>query len=105
MFIQVPDPPVKARADEGAGASPSIRIVPMTREAPAISDADREHVIELRDVSCFYGSFRAVRNVDMAASFLTAGAYASRRATASDSARPHLYSAAHARNGARRGAP
>ena len=65
MPIHVPDPPVKASADEGAGASPSIRIVPMTREAPAIFDANRETIIELRDVSCYYGSFRAVRNVDI----------------------------------------
>jgi phosphate transport system ATP-binding protein len=65
MSIQVPDPPVKASADEGAGDSASIRIVPMTRESPAISDANRETIIELRNVSCYYGSFRAVRNVDI----------------------------------------
>jgi phosphate transport system ATP-binding protein len=65
VSIQVPDPPVKASDDEGAGASPSIRIVPTTREAPAISDANRETIIELRNVSCYYGSFRAVRNVDI----------------------------------------
>ncbi len=63
MSIALPEAP--AQTAPNAGAGPSIRIVPMTREVPAISAADRENVIELRDVSCFYGSFRAVRNVDI----------------------------------------
>jgi len=45
---------------------PTIRImvdqVPETTETAAAGLAP---VIELRDVSCFYGSFRAVRNVDL----------------------------------------
>ena len=63
MSIKLQEAPPETVPNAGAG--PSIRIVPMTREAPAITNADREYVIELRDVSCFYGSFRAVRNVDI----------------------------------------
>ena len=65
MSIKLQEAPPETVPNAGAGAGPSIRIVPMTREAPAITNADREYVIELRDVSCFYGSFRAVRNVDI----------------------------------------
>jgi phosphate transport system ATP-binding protein len=48
------------------GSGPAIRIAPMPRAAdlppPATSP---DYVVELQDVSCYYGSFRAVRNVDV----------------------------------------
>jgi phosphate transport system ATP-binding protein len=44
--------------------APAIRITALGRERSVEPDA-RESVIELQDVSCFYGSFRAVRNVDI----------------------------------------
>jgi phosphate transport system ATP-binding protein len=37
----------------------------MPRETEAPANREREYVVELRDVSCYYGSFRAVRNVDV----------------------------------------
>ena len=32
---------------------------------PPKPESEREYVVELKDVSCYYGSFRAVRNVDI----------------------------------------
>jgi phosphate transport system ATP-binding protein len=37
----------------------------MQQRAPDRQPGDRETVIELRDVSCYYGSFRAVRDVSL----------------------------------------
>jgi phosphate transport system ATP-binding protein len=37
----------------------------MPRLEPSSTDRDRAFVVELQDVSCYYGSFRAVRNVDI----------------------------------------
>ena len=56
-------PPADPQVD---GSGPAIRIAatPQRDEAtPAMEIA--EYVIELQDVSCYYGSFRAVRNVDI----------------------------------------
>ena len=36
-----------------------------SRGCPSAGRRDREYVVELQDVSCYYGSFRAVRNVDI----------------------------------------
>ncbi len=63
--------PVNAQLSE-----PPVREVPVTANGPAIRISTAEHapelpgvdhpvVIELQDVSCFYGSFRAVRNIDL----------------------------------------
>jgi phosphate transport system ATP-binding protein len=49
----------------GDGAGPSIRIAAMPRDEASVAERDREYVVELKDVSCYYGSFRAVRNVDI----------------------------------------
>ena len=49
--------------DGATGSMPSIRIAAADRpRSDAIAD---ETVIELQDLSCYYGSFRAVRNVDL----------------------------------------
>jgi phosphate transport system ATP-binding protein len=49
----------------GDGTERSIRIAAMPRETVSAGTATRPAIIELQDVSCWYGSFRAVRNVDL----------------------------------------
>jgi phosphate transport system ATP-binding protein len=63
----VSEAPPKPTEREGAG--PTIRIATMPRDesSPGAPDREREFVVELEDVSCYYGSFRAVRNVDIRA--------------------------------------
>jgi len=58
----LPEPPV--REPTTAESAPTIRISAMERPT---EEPGSEHptVIELQDVSCFYGSFRAVRNIDL----------------------------------------
>jgi phosphate transport system ATP-binding protein len=66
---QVAEPPPLDPVDR---RGPAIRITSMSSPGPAAAprvpavDARPEPVIELADVSCWYGSFRAVRNVDIA---------------------------------------
>ncbi len=56
--------PPRPAIEDGAG--PTIRIAPMRPATDGdVALAATEAVIELQDVSCFYGSFRAVRNVDL----------------------------------------
>jgi phosphate transport system ATP-binding protein len=57
------------RTDEPHGASPTIRIAATPRDEAltSVTDREREYVVELEDVSCYYGPFRAVRNVDLQA--------------------------------------
>jgi phosphate transport system ATP-binding protein len=63
--------PVNAHLSE-----PPVREAPATADGPAIRISTAEHppeeagvdhpvVIELQDVSCYYGSFRAVRDIDL----------------------------------------
>jgi len=52
------------RAPSTDGAERAIRIAPL-RDATPPSEAEPEYVVELENVSCYYGSFRAVRNVDI----------------------------------------
>jgi phosphate transport system ATP-binding protein len=60
---QLSEAPVRAPAGDGGG--PTIRIASMPRgESPDV-ELKREYVVEMQDVSCYYGSFRAVRNVDV----------------------------------------
>jgi phosphate transport system ATP-binding protein len=60
---QLSEAPVREPASDGAG--PSVRISTMRTDLQPTSDREREYVVELQDVSCYYGSFRAVRNVDI----------------------------------------
>ena len=46
-------------------SGPSIRIAAMQQPADPGPAADRGFVVELENVSCYYGSFRAVREVDI----------------------------------------
>ncbi len=62
----VTEPPIAAPPTDGVGPSgPAIRI--STDDAPtsAASGPETSIVVELQDLSCFYGSFRAVRNIDL----------------------------------------
>jgi phosphate transport system ATP-binding protein len=63
---QLSEPPVRESSTDGAG--PAIRIATTPRgDASPAAERDREYIVELQDVSCYYGSFRAVRNVDIRA--------------------------------------
>jgi phosphate transport system ATP-binding protein len=62
-------PALQAPAD---GQGPTIRLAALAAPAPdgpagpaAEPSVARDYVVELQDVSCFYGSFRAVRDVDI----------------------------------------
>ena len=57
-----PEAPVQEPSTDGAGPTPSIHIAAAPRDR---SDQAFEPVIQLQDLSCYYGSFRAVRNVDL----------------------------------------
>jgi phosphate transport system ATP-binding protein len=46
-------------------AGPSIRIAAMQQPSDPAPADDRGFVVELENVSCYYGSFRAVREVDI----------------------------------------
>jgi phosphate transport system ATP-binding protein len=61
---QLSEAPTGGSSTDGAG--PAIRIATTTREeAPGEANRKIEYIVELQDVSCHYGSFRAVRNVDI----------------------------------------
>jgi phosphate transport system ATP-binding protein len=53
-----------AREAPVAADLPAIRIS-TAEHAPEEAGVDHPAVIELQDVSCYYGSFRAVRNIDL----------------------------------------
>ncbi len=64
MNTQVSEAPVLDQTADGAGRS--IKIAAMPRDATTTTETGAPHyIVELQDVSCFYGSFRAVRNVDI----------------------------------------
>jgi phosphate transport system ATP-binding protein len=63
VTVEAPQAPARDHAQEGRG--PVIRIAAASDRAAAAGPADPEPVIELQDVSCWYGSFRAVRDVDI----------------------------------------
>jgi phosphate transport system ATP-binding protein len=59
---QLSEPPVRQATTAGTG--PAIRIS-TTQRAVEEPGGDHSIVIELQDVSCYYGAFRAVRNIDL----------------------------------------
>jgi phosphate transport system ATP-binding protein len=72
MTTQLEDPPAPNTPAEPHG--PAIRQGPTIRLAsPGMEPADdaptggvaRDYIVELQNVSCYYGAFRAVRNVDI----------------------------------------
>jgi len=60
---QLSEAPVREPA--GDDKAPTIRIASMPRIASHPADRSRDYVVEMQDVSCYYGSFRAVKNVDI----------------------------------------
>jgi phosphate transport system ATP-binding protein len=62
--MQAPPVDAPARPDTPDGHGPAIRIAADRRDAPARLD-DQETAVEMRDVGCWYGSFRAVKNVNI----------------------------------------
>jgi phosphate transport system ATP-binding protein len=58
-------PGASIRDPDGEGNGPSIRIASMPRDSSPSAGRAPEYVVELDNVSCYYGSFRAVRNVDI----------------------------------------
>jgi phosphate transport system ATP-binding protein len=62
VTAQLPEAPVRDRAD---GGGPAIKITALADRGHGVSSGEPEYVIELEDVSCWYGSFRAVRDVDI----------------------------------------
>ena len=63
LNAQLSDPPVRESTHDGSG--PSIRIAAASERGSSGPEVLRETVVELQDVSCFDGSFRAVRNVNL----------------------------------------
>ncbi len=65
MNTQLAEAPPRTELANGPGLA--IRIATSAHEtAPGpANQAQPEYVVELQDVSCYYGSFRAVRNVDI----------------------------------------
>ena len=63
MSVQLSEAP--APGVVAPGQPPGIRIAARPERGVAAEAPEPEAVIELRDVSCWYGSFRAVRNVDI----------------------------------------
>jgi phosphate transport system ATP-binding protein len=58
-----PEAPVQEPPTDGVSAAgPTIRIATADRETTPVSSGS---VIDLQDLSCYYGAFRAVRNVDL----------------------------------------
>jgi phosphate transport system ATP-binding protein len=63
LNTRLSEAPVLGPTTDSAG--PSIRISAASERGVVRPAAETETVVELKNVSCFYGSFRAVRNVDI----------------------------------------
>jgi len=65
--MQLSEAPPRKPAVEAIG--PTVRIASMARpdERPPAAESQRDYIIQLENVSCYYGSFRAVRDVDIKA--------------------------------------
>jgi phosphate transport system ATP-binding protein len=60
---QLPEAPASDSPNDGAERS--IRIAAMPRDASPARVGSGDAIVQLKDVSCYYGSFRAVRNVSL----------------------------------------
>jgi hypothetical protein len=58
--VNIEAPVATVREPSSGGVGPAIRIA-AAGERPGADATERETVIELQDLSCYYGSFRAVR--------------------------------------------
>jgi phosphate transport system ATP-binding protein len=65
--VQVSEAPPIEPAVDGSGPTIKISAMPRHETASSADEATRDYIIQLEDVSCWYGSFRAVRNVDIKA--------------------------------------
>ncbi|HEV8545613.1 MAG TPA: phosphate ABC transporter ATP-binding protein PstB [Candidatus Limnocylindrales bacterium] len=67
--MQLSEAPPRELPAAEPSAVPTIRIgsLPDRAAAPSTEGREKDYVVELQDVSCYYGSFRAVRNVDIKA--------------------------------------
>ena len=63
MNVELPEASTRGSATDGTG--PGVRLRAAADPARTQAQDEPETVIELRDVSCYYGTFRAVRNVDL----------------------------------------
>jgi phosphate transport system ATP-binding protein len=63
VTVEVPE--ARPRDEVANGRAQSIRIAALGDPRIATDAPEPEPVIQLHDVSCWYGSFRAVRNVDI----------------------------------------
>ena len=63
VHAQLSEPNVRDAPTDGA--EHTIRIADADRDPTTAAVRDPEFVVELEDVSCYYGAFRAVRNVDI----------------------------------------
>jgi phosphate transport system ATP-binding protein len=57
--------PVESLTDGVGQAVPTIRISTAHAEDSPTTATDSPKVVDLQDLSCYYGSFRAVRNIDL----------------------------------------
>jgi phosphate transport system ATP-binding protein len=65
-FTPAVEPPTTDAPTDGVRpASPTIRISTADAEGSAVAQPETAAVVELQDLSCHYGSFRAVRNIDL----------------------------------------
>ena len=62
MNVELADAPTQESNDR---ANPAIHLATVGDRSPVGAAAEGPVVIELQDLSCFYGSFRAVRNVSV----------------------------------------
>ncbi len=60
-----PSTETTVREPASGGAGPTIRISAMPARDSSTDPVATETIVELRDLSCYYGSFRAVRNVNL----------------------------------------
>jgi phosphate transport system ATP-binding protein len=65
--LQLSEAPPREPATDGAGPAIRIATTPRPEDGPQAEEQPPDYIIEMQDVSCFYGSFRAVRNVDIKA--------------------------------------
>jgi len=63
ISVQLSEPPAPDAV--ASGHAPAVRITAGSDRLVVADPGEPDPVIELQDVSCWYGSFRAVRNVDI----------------------------------------
>jgi phosphate transport system ATP-binding protein len=62
---QLSETPVRDHPTDGAERTIRIAAAPRNDSPALAAEAEPQYIVELEDVSCYYGAFRAVRNVDI----------------------------------------